>query len=138
MKLRPGMVFLSAIGNLGFIESIDKDPLDTDTWSRIRWETGSTSDILNDDAEIYYQYLPMETEMKLTDMIKDNKKVLFKFYRNGILYYETEDGFLFEVPTSDTNDACFNAEDKAILFMRWIRKQLDRNAIAKSEIDLDD
>lgn len=62
--------------------------------------------------------------LNIKDMVKDGKKVFFDFYRNGILYYKTENGFTFEVPVSDTGDACFLKEDKAILFMRWIRKQI--------------
>lgn len=66
--------------------------------------------------------------MTLKDLVKDGKKVYFDFYRSGILYYKTEDGFLFEVPCSDTGNGVFKQEDKAITFMRWIRKQLDANS----------
>lgn len=58
----------------------------------------------------------------IKDMVKDNKKVRFTFYRKGYLYYKTECGFEFPVPIEDTQDATFKAEDKAILFMRYIRK----------------
>ena len=61
----------------------------------------------------------------------NNKKVYFQFYRSGILYYKTELGLIFEVPTSDCGDACFNQEDKAMLYMRWIRKQMEANEIGK-------
>ena len=57
----------------------------------------------------------------LVEMIK-GKKVYFKYYRKGELWYETEDGFMFPVPISDTGDGQFNSEDKATLFMRYIRK----------------
>jgi len=70
--------------------------------------------------------------MKIIDMIK-NKQVHFKFYRGKILYYETEDEFLFEVPIEDTGTGVFNATDKASFFMRWIRKQLEKNDEAKLE-----
>lgn len=53
------------------------------------------------------------------------KEVYFKYYRQGNLMYETECGFEFPVPLSDTNDATFPAKEKAIFFMRWIRKQVD-------------
>ena len=59
----------------------------------------------------------------------NNKKVYFQFYRSGTLYYKTELGLIFEVPTSDCGDACFIQEDKAMLYMRWIRKQLEANAL---------
>ncbi len=46
------------------------------------------------------------------------------FYRDGNLWYETECGFRFPVPISDAGTATFAAEDRAILFMRYIRKHL--------------
>jgi hypothetical protein len=56
-------------------------------------------------------------------MIK-NKKVTFLFFQNGELWYTTECGFKFPVPITDVGTAAMNAEDKAILFMRWIRKEI--------------
>ena len=60
----------------------------------------------------------------IKDMVKD-KKVKFVKYRKGELIYVTECGFQFPVPIKDTGDGVFLAEDKAILFMRYIRKELD-------------
>lgn len=62
--------------------------------------------------------------MSIKDMVKDNKTVRFKFYRKGELFYETECGFLFPVPISDTGDGQFNDVDKAMYFMRYIRKHI--------------
>jgi hypothetical protein len=62
--------------------------------------------------------------MNILDMVKNDKKVHFKFYRKGELYYSTECGFVFPVPTEDTGDGVFNSEDKALGYMRWIRKQV--------------
>lgn len=62
--------------------------------------------------------------IQLSDLIK-GKTVYFKYYRQGNLMYQTECGFEFPVPISDTNDATFPDEEKAIFFMRWIRKQVD-------------
>lgn len=62
--------------------------------------------------------------MTLTEMVK-GKMVRFSYYRDGELWYKTEDGFEFPVPTADAGNAVFQAEDKALLFMRWIRKHLD-------------
>jgi len=61
----------------------------------------------------------------LKDMVSDNKVVRFKHYQAGDLWYETESGFVFPVPISDTGTAKFLAEDRAMLFMRYIRKQLE-------------
>jgi hypothetical protein len=60
----------------------------------------------------------------LKEMIVNNQKVRFSFYRDGQLWYETECGFRFPVPIEDVGTATFLAEDRAILFMRYIRKQL--------------
>jgi hypothetical protein len=51
--------------------------------------------------------------------------VKFQFYREGELYYKTETGLVFPVPVSETGNATFLAEDKALLFMRYIRKYLE-------------
>ena len=56
-------------------------------------------------------------------MVK-GKVVRFKFYRKEELWYETEDGFPFPVPIGECGEATFLKEDKATLFMRYIRKQL--------------
>lgn len=66
-------------------------------------------------------------------MVKDNKKVHFQYYRTGELWYKTEDGFEFPVPIHDTGDACFLVEDKAILFMRYIRKHMESISKAKED-----
>ena len=62
--------------------------------------------------------------MNIKNMVK-NKVVRFCFYRDGELWYTTECGFQFPVPINDTGNAIFKSEDKAILFMRWIRKHLE-------------
>lgn len=64
-------------------------------------------------------------EMSLKDMVKDNKKVNFTHYFDGALWYTTDNGFAFPVPIDDIGNATFKAEDKALLFMRYIRKHLD-------------
>jgi hypothetical protein len=60
--------------------------------------------------------------MDIKDCIRSN--VEFLYYRKGDLYYRCENGFVFTVPVEDTGDASFNATDRAMLFMRWIRKEL--------------
>jgi len=51
--------------------------------------------------------------------------VKFQFYRAGHLYYKTETDVTFPVPVSDCGEATFQAEEKAILLMRYIRKHLE-------------
>ncbi len=60
----------------------------------------------------------------LKEMIVNNQKVRFSFYRDGELWYETECGFRFPVPIGDVGTATFLVEDRAILFMRYIRKHI--------------
>lgn len=60
----------------------------------------------------------------LKDMVRDGKKVVFQYYKDGQLFYQTECGFEFPVPVTDIGNATFLAEDKAMLFMRYIRKHL--------------
>lgn len=60
----------------------------------------------------------------IKDMVKDGKKVRFVQYKHNQLWYETECGFRFAVDTNDTGDGTFLAEDKAMLFMRYIRKAI--------------
>ena len=71
--------------------------------------------------------------MSIKDHVINNQRVRFEFYRQGMLYYKTERGLTFEVPTSDTGNGAFLVEDKAILFMRWIRKQLESNEAGRLE-----
>jgi len=61
----------------------------------------------------------------LKEMINNNQKVRFRFYRDGQLWYATECGFEFPVPTTEAGTATFFAEDRAILFMRYIRKHME-------------
>ncbi len=80
----------------------------------------------------------------IKDLVTVNK-VRFRYYRKGELWYDVIESievpvdterstetttheravFTFPVPISDCGDGTFNAEDKAILYMRYIRKQLE-------------
>jgi hypothetical protein len=70
----------------------------------------------------------------IKDMVKD-KKVTFLFYKEGELWYTTECGFEFPVPTNDVGTAAMNAEDKAILYMRWIRKEVGAQEQLKAQLE---
>jgi len=73
-----------------------------------------------------------EWNVNIKDIVKD-KQGRFSFYRDKQLFYRTEDDFEFPVPIDDVANATFLAEDKAILFMRWIRKHID--TIEKARIE---
>lgn len=68
----------------------------------------------------------------LKEMVVNNQKVKFAFYRDGLLWYDTECGFRFPVPIAEAGTATFLAEDRALLFMRYIRKQLATVAEARA------
>lgn len=60
----------------------------------------------------------------IKDLVKGNN-VTFQFYRDGSLWYKVDgQDFVFPVPISDIGTATFNATEKAILFMRYIRKHI--------------
>jgi len=65
--------------------------------------------------------------------IKEHIKgmVRFQYYRDQNLWYKTESDLLFPVPISDIGNATFLAEDKAMLFMRYIRKFLDASVFTE-------
>jgi hypothetical protein len=71
----------------------------------------------------------------IKDMVKDGKKVKFTYYRKNELWYVTECGFEFPVPIEDCGDASFLAEDKAMMFMRYIRKHIATVESEKADVE---
>ena len=71
--------------------------------------------------------------LTIKEMVSGGKKVKFQFYRVKELWYVTEDGFEFPVPIADCGDGVFLNEDKAILFMRYIRKHIESIEKGKQE-----
>jgi hypothetical protein len=67
---------------------------------------------------------------QIKDIVK-NQTAHFVFYRDRSLFYQTDNGFQFPIPIEDAGSATFNAEEKAILLMRYIRKHIERTAAAK-------
>lgn len=68
----------------------------------------------------------------ITDMVRDNQTVRFTHCRHGQLWYATECGFEFPVPVADIGDATFQAQDKALLFMRYIRAHRQMLEVAQA------
>ena len=60
----------------------------------------------------------------ITEMVKPGKFVTFVRYVQGNFIYTTEDGFQFPVPLVDLGEAEIKNKEKAILMMRYIRKQI--------------
>ena len=64
--------------------------------------------------------------------LKDHVRgqVTFLRYFDGDLWYRTDSGFSFPVPVSDAGTATFLATDRAMFFMRYIRKHMETIASA--------
>ncbi|HEX7643100.1 MAG TPA: hypothetical protein VF472_12915 [Burkholderiaceae bacterium] len=62
--------------------------------------------------------------MNLKDMVKGDKFVDFVCYKDSALWYCTECGFENLVPISDIGNATFLTRDRAMLFMRYLRKHM--------------
>jgi hypothetical protein len=69
----------------------------------------------------------------LTEMVKDNKKATFQYYRDRELWYKTDCGFEFPVPAKDVGTGIFKAEHKAIELMKWIRTHRDMLIVEKQK-----
>jgi hypothetical protein len=66
--------------------------------------------------------------------------VRFTCFRDGDLFYECEDGWEFPVNVAETQNAqgaspTFKRDDKAITFMRWIRKQMEQEDEWRAEAE---
>ena len=77
--------------------------------------------------------------IKIVDLVRDSKKVRFKYYRDKEFWYEHEDGFVFPIALSEVDNpasrATLLAEDKAIYFMRWMKKYIEACKKEASERD---
>lgn len=63
-------------------------------------------------------------QYNLKELVAGNQ-VRFVFFRDGELWYEVVGtDFQFPISGDDLKGATFKAEDKAILFMRWIRRYI--------------
>jgi hypothetical protein len=61
------------------------------------------------------------------DHVNAGQKVTFEYYRDDEFWYRTDQGLLFPVPLKDiqAGKASLLASDKALYFMRWIRKYVE-------------
>ena len=68
-------------------------------------------------------------KMSIKEIVKDNK-VFFYFIRAGVAYYKVmfnKTWYMFPVRLDDLGDATLLAEDKAIFFMRYVRKAFEND-----------
>lgn len=66
--------------------------------------------------------------MNIKDIVKGNH-VRFLRYRQGVMYYcvtvpGAADELMFPVPIADVGDATLEAQEKAIMLMRYIRRAM--------------
>jgi hypothetical protein len=54
--------------------------------------------------------------------VTNERTVKFEYYRSGECWYSTEFDEIFPVPVQDVGTATLLSKDKAILFMRYMRK----------------
>jgi len=77
----------------------------------------------------------------IKDLVKNNF-VKFDSYRQGLFYYILRTGeysgigdeyvdYQFTIPIDDIGTATLLSEDKALTYMRWIRKALDNKTLIK-------
>ena len=59
--------------------------------------------------------------LSLNELIRE-QNVYFQYFQGSELVYKTGNGFEFPVPLNDVGTGMFKAEDKAIFYMRWIKK----------------
>lgn len=66
--------------------------------------------------------MPNKDFINIKRAISENRVVMFRYFRDGQLWYVTQFEEKFPVPVSDIGTATFLNTDKAILFMRYMRK----------------
>jgi hypothetical protein len=75
--------------------------------------------------------------MNIKDIVKDNT-VRFVRYRQGIAYYgvnvPSEGSYIFPVPLDDIGDATLELEDRAIMFMRYIKRAMGEGSFCSSGV----
>ena len=76
-------------------------------------------------------------------IVKDNK-AYFKYLRQGIAYYQVSvyeksiiTNYTFPVPLDDIGEASLLNQDKALFFMRYIRKAIEEKTISTQELAFD-
>ena len=64
----------------------------------------------------------------IKDHVNLGQKVHFQYFRDDEFWYKTDKGLLFPVALKEVQagKATFLAEDKALYFMRWIRKFIEK------------
>ncbi len=72
-----------------------------------------------------HEYIDLRKNSKTADIVKNSKISKFVQFRENTFIYKTDSGFTFTIPLEDIKGATLLNEDKTILFMRWIRKEVE-------------
>lgn len=80
--------------------------------------------------------------MKIVDFVDRENKVFFSYYQRGYFWYcvrSIEEGelFSFPIPVEDVADGRMLHTDKAITYMRWIRKAIVDGTLKREEEESD-
>lgn len=75
--------------------------------------------------------------MNIKDFITERNMAEFDSFRAGVFYYKIQstkspfDIYQFQIPIEDTGGATFNASQKSVSMMRWIRKSIEGKTFIK-------
>jgi hypothetical protein len=61
--------------------------------------------------------------VRLTDLIKGKRAVFVEFH-GGNLFYEIDGKFRFPVPVDELQGTSVLSEEKASVFMKWVKRSL--------------
>jgi hypothetical protein len=63
----------------------------------------------------------------IKEHVKEGQQVHFQYFRDGEFWYKTDAGLLFPISLQEAQRgrATFLASDKAIYYMRWIKRYVD-------------
>jgi len=72
------------------------------------------------------QYVDPKTAVIL-EHVNQGQKVTFQYFRDNEFWYKTDKGLMFPIPLAEAQAgrATFLASDKAIYYMRWIKKYIE-------------
>jgi hypothetical protein len=74
--------------------------------------------------------------MTVSEFVKEGNRVYFDRYRAGFFFYTirhiiTRDEYEFFIPIEDIGEATLYGDDKALTYMRWIRKAIEDKTLIK-------
>ena len=76
--------------------------------------------------------------MDIKNFVINGNGVRFRYYKAGFFYYDVYDlsdgeEYFFPVPLDEIGEATFLATDRAMLFMRYIRKAIEDGTLIKAK-----